>query len=138
MLGQSSLLSERPAVSGRCTSLSCPFQPFALRRRSAPKLSQLVRAQTENSSNGEQDKRVSGNGQGPNKDRSNAPRGQRNKRAKDKSRQGEDASLNADDFNPIALGRRESEDMQSCVRRRGDDTDCSCVQLYSCCFFRFM
>ena len=106
MLGQSSLLSERPVVSGRCTSLSCPFQPFALRRRSAPRQSQLVRAQTDNSSNGEQGTRVPGNGQGPNRDRNSPPRGQRNKRAKDKSRKEEDASLNADDFNPIALGRR--------------------------------
>lgn len=106
MLKQSSLLSERPVVSGRCTSLSCPFQPFALRRRSAHRSSQLVRAQTENSSNGEQNKRVPGNGPDPSRDKSNAARGQRIRKAKNKNKVPEDASLNADDFNPIALGRR--------------------------------
>ncbi len=106
MLGQSSLLTERPVVSGRCTSPSCPFQPFALRRRNAPRLSQFIRAQTEKSSNGQQDKRVSGNSQDPSKDKSNAAKGQRNRKAKLKNRKEEDSSLNADDFNPIALGRR--------------------------------
>ena len=106
MLGQSSLLSDRPVVSGRCSSSLCPLQPFTLRKKPAPRLSQLVRAQTENSSNGEQDKRASGNSQNQSKDKSNAGRGQRNRKGKGKSRKEEDASLNADDFNPIALGRR--------------------------------
>ena len=105
MLGQCSLLSERPGVLGSCTSVSCPLQSFA-RRNSAPRLSLLVRAQTENSSNGEQDKKPSGSTQDPSKDKSSASRAQRSRKGKNRKNETEDASLNAEDFNPIALGRR--------------------------------
>ena len=107
MLGHNRLLGDRADLSGRCHPASCPFQPFTVRRRLPPRLQQLqLRAQTENSSNGEQEKKPSGGSQEANKDKNNALRAQRNRKGKNKYRKLEDASLKADDFNPIALGRR--------------------------------
>ena len=107
MFGHNRLLGDRADLSGKCHPASCPFQPFAVLRRLPPRLQQLqLRAQTDNSSNGEQEKKPPGGSQEANKDKNNAFRAQRNRKGKNRNRKEEDASLKADDFNPIALGRR--------------------------------
>ena len=107
MFGHNRLLGDRADLSGKYHPASCPFQPYAVCKRLPPRLQQLqLRAQTENSSNGEQEKKPPGGSQEANKEKNNAFRAHRNRKGKTRNRKEEDASLKADDFNPIALGRR--------------------------------
>lgn len=106
MLGQSRLLSDLPASSGRCHSAFCPHRHIQLNKRSPPRQPLLVRAQADDSSNGEQDKKVAASSQEAGKEKSSAARSQRNRKGKNRNKKPQDATLNADDFNPIALGRR--------------------------------
>jgi hypothetical protein len=107
MSGHFRLQGDRADLSARYHPASCPFHPFATRKRFPSRLQQLqLRAQTENSSNGEQDEEAPLGSQQSNKDKNSALRAQRYKKGRNRNRKLEDASLKADDFNPIALGRR--------------------------------
>ena len=65
-----------------------------------------MRAQTENSSNGEQDREVSGSSKESSKEKTSLAKSQKIRKGRSRNKEEQDASLNAEDFNPIALGRR--------------------------------
>ena len=106
MLRPCRLPSELPGPSARCSCATSPFQLPAARTRAPCRRALRLRAQTGNSSNGEQDGKVSGSGKDSSKEKTSLARSQKIRKGRSRNKEEQDASLNAEDFNPIALGRR--------------------------------